>query len=154
MRTKNLKTILTNKSGRITGSIAITILLFLEHRQLDRLRLIGNFWKTYAYTHLISYMIMTLLFGLFVAGSTTKRKRNMIIQPANQAKGRLGWLLGVIIAGCPTCSITLASYMGLASLLSLLPFGGIELTFLSIGLLIRVNYTLIRDLNTCSRKRS
>jgi len=64
----------------------------------------------------------------------------------------LGGFLGVVVSGCPACSITLASYLGFASIVSSLPFFGIELKIVSLLLLLYVLYITLRDIDVCKVK--
>ena len=41
--------------------------------------------------------------------------------------GSIGSFLSFVVAGCPSCSITLASYVGLSGILSAFPYFGTEL---------------------------
>jgi len=62
------------------------------------------------------------------------------------------WFLWVLVSGCPACSITLASYIWLASIISALPYYWLELKVLSLGMLLYANYATLNNLELCKIK--
>ncbi len=63
--------------------------------------------------------------------------------------GIIGSLLSVLVTGCPACSITLASYIGLGSVLSVFPYFGYEIRVLGIAILLYATYRVYHSLETC-----
>jgi hypothetical protein len=57
------------------------------------------------------------------------------------------------VSGCPACSITLASYLGLAGVFALLPYNGLELKIVGTLVLIWSVYSNIKNLKVCSIKK-
>jgi len=117
----------------------------------DRALIAGNFGTTYATINLIFDIINIILIWLFVASFSYKRRLFGTSSKNNQS----GWfwsITSVLVSGCPACSITLASYLWLASLFALLPYNGLELKILGTLVLIWSVYSNIKDLNSCKRK--
>lgn len=125
--------------------------IFAYFTQVDMIQ--GNFGSLYLWTQLISQTIITLLFGLFVPISLYKIiVFNSFSVKENISSGS-GTFLGLLVAGCPACSITIASYLGLASMMSLLPWYGLELKIIAIPLLVYSNYSLLKNLKVCKIKK-
>ena len=61
-----------------------------------------------------------------------------------------GMLLGVITGGCPACGIPVLSFIGFGGGLTVLPFGGLGFSILSVFLLSVSLYLLIRSLNAAA----
>lgn len=64
--------------------------------------------------------------------------------------GSLGSFLSFSVAGCPSCSITLISYLGLSSVLSFLPYAGSELRLIGVIVMFIALRFLWRDLEVCT----
>ncbi|MCA9486431.1 MAG: hypothetical protein H6500_01425 [Candidatus Woesearchaeota archaeon] len=118
----------------------------------DELLIRGNLGETYFTITLALQTTISLLLALFVSVSLYKIKYFKQSDKAKSATSVVAGFLGMVAAGCPACSITLASYIGLAGFLSLLPFKGLELKILSVFLLVPVNYFLLRDMKVCKAK--
>lgn len=113
----------------------------------------GNFGHTYLWWQIIMQLLITILFGLFVPISLYKfLEFNSFSIKENISSGG-GTFLGLLVAGCPACSITLASYLGLTSLITLLPWYGLELKIMAIPLLAYANISLLKDLKVCKIKK-
>lgn len=113
---------------------------------------IGNMWAWFAYTEVAMYSIFVLLFSLFISASVYKRRYFGSFNIKTSGTWSIWGIFGVLVAGCPACSITLASYLGLASLISLLPYKGLELKILWIILLGYACRHIILTLDTCEIK--
>ncbi|MDR3169144.1 MAG: hypothetical protein LBU27_05285 [Candidatus Peribacteria bacterium] len=72
---------------------------------------------------------------------------------ALQTQGRLGGIFGAFLTGCPSCSISLASFLGVGSLLSGLPWSGLELKIVALMLLIWSNWHMYKKLLVCEIKK-
>lgn len=64
-----------------------------------------------------------------------------------------GTFLSVLATGCPACSVTLATYLGVSSFLTFLPFLGYELRFLGLLITLFAIWFIWRNLEVCSIKR-
>ncbi|USN56776.1 MAG: hypothetical protein H6766_07285 [Candidatus Peribacteria bacterium] len=68
-------------------------------------------------------ILFTILFGIFIAATIYKRRYMRQYSAKDSAVGLIGSFFGTLVAGCPSCTITFASYIGLASIVSILPRG-------------------------------
>jgi hypothetical protein len=135
-------------------SIAATLLfLFLSYIFTDYVTLQGNKGNAFLIIEIITSVIIAFLFGLTLGLLSYKIRMAATIKLKESGSTLIGSFLGILVTGCPACSITLASYLGLASIITLLPFSGLELKIISIGLLIYSNYSLLGNLSTCTRKK-
>jgi hypothetical protein len=57
--------------------------------------------------------------------------------------------LWILVSWCPSCTITLASCIGLTWVLSIFPFWWIELKIISVLILLYVDYMWIKNLEIC-----
>lgn len=151
-RYRHLILVLKNTYAMWVGFFVASLLWSVIEHFSDRALIAGNFWSTYAKINLIFDSINIILIWLFVASFVYKRR--LFGNPTqNNQSGWFGSITSVIVSGCPACSITLASYLGLASLFTLLPYNGLELKIIGTGILIRSVYDNIKHLTTCSLKR-
>ena len=111
--------------------------------------IIGNYGEIYYFSHLISQIIISLLFALFLTMSVYKFIAFSSYSAKDGSTSFFATFVGILAAGCPACSITFASYIGLAGLLSLFPYDGLELKIIAIPLLGYANYSLSKSLYTC-----
>lgn len=110
-----------------------TIPTFLENIQN------GDFGP-YSYVYGITYIITTLLIiglsGISVAAAVWLFKHSKLNNLKAASGGNLGGLVaGVFAMGCPVCGAFLLSAIGITGGLSIFPLQGLELKFLSLGLL-------------------
>lgn len=150
---KNTKKVLSKPSSLIATIIAILSIwtLFLAFKNTELI--IGNLWYTFYISELALDISIALLFWLFVWSTiykllyfSTPKKKNLWIW----------WVASffwVLVWGCPACSITVASYLGLASILSVFPYHWLELKVLSFIMLIYVVYDTLKTLEICSIKK-
>lgn len=117
----------------------------------DRALIAGNYGETYALINLILDIVNTVFFGLFAASFSYKRFTFATVKEQHHS-GWFGSVLAAIVSGCPSCSITLATYLGLAGVLSALPFGGLEVKCLATALLIWSVINNIKKLFVCAMK--
>lgn len=131
-------------------SIAIVSTIFIHFTDGPLIK--GNFGVTYYWSIMISQFLITFLFSFFIPIATYKYFKFASFSVKESAGSGLGAFIGLIVAGCPACSITLASYLGLAGIVSLLPWYGLELKLIAIPILIYSNYSLLNTLNECKVK--
>ncbi len=146
---ENLKLVYNKKESwliSIVGSVLFIIILF-HFTNLALIR--GNMGTKYMWTLTITQICMGLLLGLNLSLLWYKLKYSQCVDHRANGTTAVGSLLGVIVTGCPACGITLASYLGLASVFSTLPFFGLELKFLGIGLLGYSTNYLLKKLKWC-----
>ncbi len=89
------------------------------------------------FSSFISLVIIAILFGMLFSLITYKTK--MIKNTSGKVMGFFGTtgiFLGILAPGCAACGIGLLSLFGIsAAFLAFLPFGGLELSFLAMGIL-------------------
>jgi hypothetical protein len=151
-RYRNLILILKNPYAIWSGLIIASFLWYVIEYFSDRGLIFGNFWSIYATINLTFDILNVLLIWLFVASFVYKRRLFGRSSKNNQS-GWFGSITSVLVSGCPACSITLASYLGLASFFALLPYNGLELKIVGTLVLIWSVYTNIKNLTVCSIKK-
>ena len=149
----NFKEVLRDRRYLILFIVLFLLLELLFAYFTDNALIEGNFGTAYLYLELILQNIISVLFALFITLSAYKFFMFSNISIKGNTSGTVGGLLGVLVAGCPACSITIASYIGIAGILSLFPYGGVELKVISVPLLLYANYSLLRDLKVCKVKK-
>lgn len=131
----------------IFSGMSLLFYNFTEHALIA-----GNMGKNYLLVQVIVQYIIAFLFALFVPITIYKiRFFNSFSVKENTSSG-VGAFLGILVMGCPACSITLASYLGLSAFLSFLPWYGLEIKLLAIPLLIYANISSLKSLTTCKIK--
>lgn len=99
----------------------------------------------------VSLIMISFLFGMLFSLVWYKMSAN--IPRGNKSYGLLGGIgvfLGTLVPGCAACGIGLASTLGLsAGILTLLPYNGLEISILSIGLLSFVIIRISKDMMVC-----
>ncbi len=150
---QNLKKVLSSKTPVISTIIAIILIGSLFNYFSDRELIIGNMWYGYYIFELSLEIIITILFWLFIWSTVYKIK---YFSKPNKKHLWIWWVASffwIIVAGCPTCSITLASYLWLASILAVLPYYWLELKVISVFLLVYVVYDTLKTLEVCKIKK-
>lgn len=109
----------------------------------------GNIGVKYFYILITSQILISFFFAIFLSAFYYKFKKFNIIETTENKTSFSALFLGILVAGCPACSISIASYIGLAGLISLFPYYGLELKIIAIPMLIYANYSTIKNLNTC-----
>jgi len=148
----NFKKALLSPSGIFSFLLWAFLIALLSFYFLDSELVRGNLWAWFLYTEIILSICISLLFGLFMATSIYKFQYFSKAWKKSEVTGWLGWLIWVLVSGCPSCSITLASYVGLAGTISLFPYNGLELKVLSVGLLMYAVYKNLMTLEVCKVK--
>ncbi len=102
--------------------------------------------------------LSVLLTGIFFGLSAYKISFFRVGQGAQISTqttlGAIGSFLSFCVAGCPSCSITLISYIGLSSVLSFLPYSGTELRLVGVLIMLVSLWFLWRDLEVCALPKS
>jgi len=105
-----------------------------------------GFKETIQFSSFVSLITISLLLGMLVSLIGYK----VYIGKVNDGKkiglfGGIGLFLAVFAPGCAACGVGLASVLGIsAGALSFLPYNGLELSILSIGIL---SFTIIKVTN-------
>ena len=107
----------------------------------------------YAYVQVIVQVLIIILSGVNFAMLWHKLKFSAEFDAKDTHTTTIGSILGVLVSGCPACGITLASYLGLTSILTSLPFFGTELKFIGLALLIYSTNNLSSNMYLCNINR-
>ena len=136
--------ILTILAGFVMGAI---LFKFTEYDLI-----VGNLGRVYANTQVISQVCISVLFGVNLSILWYKLKLASGIDARAKGSTALGSVIALIVSGCPACGVTLAGYLGLASVFSVFPLYGLELKFVGLALLIYSTNYLLKNLNSCNIK--
>ena len=112
---------------------------------------VGKISLSYIVTSIILTIIISALAGINFAmmGFKIKRMRMMNSVKMNSTS-ILGGTFAAFTPGCPACTAPLAVILGAIGGLSLFPMQGLELKFISIGVLIFSIYWIVRGLQSRS----
>lgn len=99
----------------------------------------------------------SLIFISILSGANlylvTQLLRRQVVQKTHLVFG-LGTMFGLAGSGCASCGLPLLGLVGLSSSAAFLPFRGIEISILSIGLLIFSTIYLSRSLTQACKIRN
>ena len=130
--------------------IGLAIIAIPSYYFTNKDLIIWNLWYSFFYQEISLTIIISILFGLFIWASLYKIKYFSVWKTTWWI---LGGFLWVLITWCPSCSITLASYLWFTALLSISPEQWLWLKIISVIILIYVNYDIIKNLETCKLKK-
>ena len=141
-----------NKKAIVAWILVLILMIAFQYWQFDFQLVEGNLGLSFARAEVILYGVITILFTSFVILQTHKILAFSKTPKPKSLGGWFGGLLWILTVGCPACSITIASFIGLSAFFLALPFKWLEVKILAIILLIRTNYRMLKDLTTCKRK--
>lgn len=160
---ENLKKVFRSKSWIIWALVWFTLIFWISYSYTDFGLLVWNYGYAFAYGNLFLDICVALLFWTFAWASLYK-----IIKFSDfSKKSTLIWttwaFFGILISGCPSCTITIASQLSIATIFTgtftfygtevkIFPFNGLELKVLSIFLLWFALKNIINELETCRLK--
>ncbi len=147
----NFLNILKSPSAMIIGMIVWWWLALTIYHFSNFLLMQGNFGRSYAYAVIIFDILNILLTTLFIAATTRKRthfgKKN-----TKNSRGIIGSFFATLVSWCPSCSITLATYLWLSTFITALPRWWIELKIIGALILLYVCYDTIKNLTVCKMR--
>ncbi|MBI2042821.1 hypothetical protein HYT25_00340 [Candidatus Pacearchaeota archaeon] len=124
-----------NKSGLAEG-INFFFNLFLGFR------------NTIPLSSFVSLIVLGGLFGMLFSLIAYKTVMIKNVAGGIGAFGTAGIFLGILAPGCAACGIGLLSLFGISAVaLTFLPFNGLELSFLAMGILGFSVFKITRDIN-------
>ncbi len=132
--------------------IGALVLSYIFNRYTSFDLITGNIGRTYAITTISLQYMISVLFGANIALLWNKLKVMNKINRKEFGGTTAGSLMGLLVIGCPTCNMTLASFVGLGSFVSVLPFAGLELKIASLALLLYSINSLAKSANICEVK--
>ena len=118
----------------------------------DEALIYANLGYTYFVVNSFLQYLISFLFAIFISVFCYKYVKFSTFDKKGSSTSVFGTFLGILVAGCPACSLTVASYLGLTSLVVFLPYYGLELKFIAVIILLFTNYYSLKDLNTCKVK--
>lgn len=118
-------------TGLLSSLAFLSLFVYFTNFQL----MIGNLGYLHTAIYSVSSGIVVLFFGVYMGLFAYRWQERKVLSAQTFGIGAIGTGASVLVNGCAACSITLASYLGLASVLSFLPFYGLELTVLGAVLL-------------------
>ncbi len=127
----------------VTGSVLIG---YLYYWLLTRVTTIPTFFEmvttgefgkysvAYGITYWITTILTVLLFGISVSVLVWLWRRSLLSKVGTGSSG-LGAFAGALGAACPVCGAFLLSLLGVSAGVSIFPLQGLELNFVSLGLI-------------------
>ena len=152
----SLKEVYSNKNYVII-SIVIAVILFSLNAILRNISLLENQFsfklliililgteQSMGLIHFIFLIVLSILGGSVVSFSAylIKRQIKMNVSATSSV------LLAIIAPACPACALSIFSLIGLNGIIIFLPFQGLELSFLSLILIIISMIYLSEKINT------
>lgn len=114
----------------VGGALLFAVIYHFTNTEIIR----ANFGETTLWLEYAVSIATVLSGGLFFGLSAYKIWYFAHISHSKKSGtfGAVGSFLSIVVAGCPACSITLASYLGLSGIFSSLPFLGYEVRILGV----------------------
>ena len=151
---QNLIKVLTKPSSFITMLVSVLSIWFLFYSFTESNLIIGNLWMSFYVIEIVLDILVALLFWLFVGSTVYKIMYFAWPTKKTMWVWSIASFFWILVSGCPACSITLASYLWLASILSVFPYHWIELKVISFLMLLYVVYDTLKTLETCNIKKT
>jgi len=148
-----------NKLGRlvrdhgstITAIIVVVVFSWIQHRFTNDVMIRGNYGLLNRQIREVLDISVLILLGT-IAKLFVYKYLHTWGSGKGATTGRGAGFLSLIVTGCPACSITLASYLGLSAFISWLPYDGLELKILSVLLMWYAIFDLWKNLDVCAIK--
>lgn len=146
---ENLKLVYSRHSSYVVTAISSillgAVLFYFTYYDL----MVGNLGVIYANIQVLVQIILSILFGINMAVLYYKFNTSQKLNTKETGSLTTASFFGLLVSGCPSCGITLASYLGLTSFFSTLPFLGIEFKLLAILLILYSLNSLLKTLTIC-----
>ena len=132
----------------VGGALLFAVIFHFTNTEIIR----SNFGETTLWLEYAVNIATVGIGGLFFGLSAYKIGYFAHISHSKKsgAFGAVGSFLSIVVAGCPACSITLASYLGLSGIFSSLPFLGYEVRILGIVIMFGAIMYTWKHLETCT----
>ena len=112
------------------------VLMYIPYFSGGFMQIIGNMGPEYGAFEFSLLVVVALLFGINITLLIDRISQSQRASKASVGTISVASILGILFSGCTACGLTLASYVGLGSFATLLPWGGNEIKLLSILLLL------------------
>ena len=150
---KNIKDVYSRPASCVLTIVASLFMGYILFSFTFYELIVGNMGKQYADIQVAAQIILSILFGVNITLLWHKLSFAKQLSAKEYGSTATGSVLGILVSGCPVCGITVASYLGIASVFTFFPFFGLELKFIGILLLLySINY-LSKTLYTCELPR-
>ena len=116
---------------------------FLTKFYISLIIILGTFSATSS-LDIVLLILMGVLFGINM--TLVINKFNMLKRRGNLRIMMGTGIISVFAAGCASCGLSFASLIGISAALALLPFGGIELYFVAILILLTSVYFNLKQI--------
>ena len=146
---KNLWDLFTNIYSFFTMMLVLIILgyIFWYYSALELV--IWNLWYIYAYSEIVIHILIAFLSSILFGALVYKKSCFSKISKREWLLWFIWTFFWILVAGCPVCTVTLASYLWLWWILLTLPYYWIEFKIVWLLLLIYGAYFSVRDINVC-----
>lgn len=149
---ENFIEVFSNRKYILLSFTTFSIFLLTFYFFSDYKLICGNYGNLHLNILILTQILISMLFALFLSFTSYKFITFSSFSPTEQTTSTIGVFFGTLVTGCTSCSLTLASYLGLAGIISLLPYGGLELNILSVVLLLIGTFFTLKNLKVCKFK--
>lgn len=146
----NISLVLKDRRSMISCLVTFIVIWSIIYEMTDYPLIKGNLWHNYYIIWIVTDILFLILFSFFVAWFVYK---SLLFWSNKNIWWRLGGFLSVLVTWCTSCSITIASYIWLAWLISLLPWWGIEIKIIWLLLIWYAVYDTYNKLTECKVKK-
>jgi len=150
---ENTKKVVQYTPGLLWWIIALVMVWFIGWYFMDYALISWNLWERRAMLEVWLLIVLMILFSFFVMISLYKFHYFSGSWKKETWLWTLWGIMWILVVWCPACSITIASYIGLASVLTLLPYDWLELKIAWVLLLSYTLWSSLRTLESCSLKK-
>ncbi len=148
----SLNLVYSKKSSWFITLVASLLIGWVFFRFTYFALMVGNLGIAYAWVQTVLQLLIAFLFGVNMAVLGFKLNMAGTVKKQQSAATAFGGILSVIVSGCPACGITLASYLGVATIFTTLPLYGMELKVAGFLLILYSTASLLKDVGTCKRE--
>lgn len=96
-------------------------------------------------------ILIALFFGIDIALITYKFNLSKKMGLKENSSSIFGMVGGAIGSGCPICGATVLGFLGVSGGLAILPFNGLGLKALSLGLVLFATYKVSENISNCKK---
>jgi len=93
--------------------------------------------------------LISILFGIDISLIAYKFNLSRKMGLKESSSSIFGVIGGVIGSGCPICGATVLGFLGVSGGLAILPFNGLGLKALSLGLMLFATYKISENISNC-----
>lgn len=160
---KNLKKVLSSKVWLFWIITGFLIIFLISYTFTNFSLLVWNYWTTFAYFNLFLDIIVSTLFWFFAWASLYKIVSFSDFSTSSTILWTIWWFFGILISWCPTCTVTIASHLSIATIftstftfywteIKIFPFNWLELKILSVLILTFAIRKILIELEVCRVK--